>query len=116
VLQGIDRDFSAGRVIARFEYARGIVINAEDALRPLTHDAPDRNEDGLYNPYKLPFKDLAVIQEKHTSVGWGDTSPSGDAGEIAAFGPGKEILKPFVRNTDMHYLMLEAAAVPAKYR
>ncbi len=116
VLQGIDRDFSAGRVIERFEYAQGIVINAEDAIRLLTHYVTDRNEDGLYNPYKLPFKDLAVIQEKHTSVGWGGTSHSGDHVEIAAFGPGKELLKPFVRNTDMHYLMLEAAAVPAKYR
>lgn len=116
VLQGIDRDFSAGKVIERLEHAQGIVINAVDAMRLLTHYVTDRNEDGLYNPYKLPFKDLAVIQEKHTSVGWGSMGHSGDHVEVAAFGPGKELLKPFVRNTDMHYLMLEAAAVPAKFR
>src|SRR5690554_1533333 len=116
VLQGIDRDFSAGRVIERLEHAQGIVINAEDAMRLLTHYVTDRNEDGLYNPYKLPFRDLAIIQEKHTSVSWGSMSHSGDHVEIAAFGPGKELLKPFVRNTDMHYLMLEVADVPARYR
>lgn len=116
VLQGIDRDFSAGKVIERFEYAQGIVLNAEDVMRLLTYYVTDRNEDGLYNPYKLPFRELALIQEKHTNVGWGATGHSGDHVEIAAFGPGKELLKPFNRNTDMHYLMLEAAGVPAKYR
>ncbi len=116
VLQGIDRDFSAKQIIERFEYAQGVVLNAEEVMRLLTHYVTDRNEDGLYNPYKLPFKDLAMIQTKYTNIGWAGTSHSGDHVEIAAFGPGKELLKPFNRNTDMHYLMLEAAGVPAKYR
>lgn len=116
VLQGIDRDFSAGKVQERIEHAQGIVINAEDAIRLLSHYVTDRNEDGLYNPYRLPFHELSDIQRKFTNVGWAGSDHSADHVEVAAFGPGKDLLKPFVRNTDMHHLMLEAAAVPSRYR
>ena len=34
---------------------------------------------------------------------------SGDHVELAMYGPGSELLKPFVKNTDLHYLMLEAS-------
>lgn len=114
VLQGIDRDFTARQVVERIEYAQGIVIKAEDAIRLLSHYVTDRNEDGLYNPYKLPFADFADIQQRYTSVGWASTGHSGDHVEIAAYGAGSELLKPFVRNTDMHDLMLEAAGVLQK--
>lgn len=113
ILQGIDRDFSASKVRERIEHAHGYGINAEEAIRLLSHYVTDRNEDGLYNPYKLPFAELAEIQRRYTGVGWGGTGHSGDHVEIAAYGLGRELLKPFVRNTDMHYLMLEAAAVRA---
>lgn len=111
VLQGIDRDFTANQVRERIEHAQGYAINANEAIRLLSHYVTDRNEDGLYNPYKLPFAELADIQRKYTSVGWASNGHSGDHVEVAAYGPGSDLLKPFVRNTDMHYLMLEAAAV-----
>lgn len=116
VLQGIDRDFNAAQVRERLEYAQGIEINAEEALRLLSHYVTDRNEDGLYNPYRLPFAELAAIQQRFTSVGWGSMGHSGDMVEIAAFGPGKELIQAFNRNTDMHHVMLEAANVSAKFR
>jgi alkaline phosphatase len=31
------------------------------------------------------------------------------------FGPGSDKLKPFVKNTDLHYMMLEAAEVENKF-
>jgi alkaline phosphatase len=31
------------------------------------------------------------------------------------FGPGSERLKPFMKNTDMHYFMLEVAEVENKF-
>ena len=111
VLQGIERDFTASQVRERIEYAQGYAINANEAIRLLSHYVTDRNEEGLYNPYKLPFADFADIQRKYTSVGWASNGHSGDHVEIAAYGAGKELLKPFVRNTDMHYMMLDAAAV-----
>lgn len=111
VLQGIDRDFTAAQVIERIEHAQGIAINADEAMQLLTHYVTDRNEEGLYNPYKLPFAVLAGIQRRYTMVGWGGMVHSGDHVEVAAYGVGKELLKPFIRNTDLHYLMLEAAEV-----
>lgn len=111
VLQGIDRDFSAGKVIERLEHAQGYAIKAEDAIRLLAHYVTDRDEDGLYNPYKLPFSDLAKIQEAYTSVGWASMNHTGDYVEVAAYGVGKELLKPFMRNTEMHNLLLDAAKV-----
>lgn len=111
VLQGIDRDFTANQVRERIEHAQGYAINANEAIGLLSHYVTDRDEDGLYNPYKLPFADFADIQRKYTSVGWASTGHSGDHVEIAAYGAGRELLKPFVRNTDLHYLMLEAVGV-----
>ena len=40
---------------------------------------------------------------------------SADYVELAMFGPGSEFLKPFVKNTDLHYLMLFAAEVENKF-
>lgn len=111
VLQGIDRDFTANQVRERIEHAQGYAINASDAIRLLSHYVTDRDEDGLYNPYKLPFADFADIQRKYTSVGWASTGHSGDHVEIAAYGAGRESLKPFVRNTDLHHLMLAVTGV-----
>lgn len=116
VLQGIDRDFNASQVVERIEHAHGIVINAEEAIQLLSHYVTDRNEDGLYNPYKLPFKQFADIQRRFTSVGWAGSDHSGDHVEVAAFGAGKEMLPGFLRNTDMHQLLLEVADVPNRYR
>ena len=36
---------------------------------------------------------------------------SADYSETAMFGPGSHLLKPYLKNTDLHYLMLEAAEV-----
>ena len=69
--------------------------------------------EGLYNPRKLPFKLLAEIQFRHTSVGWGSMGHSADYVELAMYGPGAELLKPFVKNTDLHNLMLKATGVLA---
>ncbi|MFC3199726.1 alkaline phosphatase [Parapedobacter deserti] len=114
VLQGIDRDFTAAQVRERIEHAQGYAISANEAIQLLAHYVTDRNEDGLYNPYKLPFADLAAIQQKYTAIAWASTGHSGDHVEVAAFGPGQELLKPFVRNTDMHNLLLEASGVAVR--
>ncbi|MGK6350862.1 alkaline phosphatase [Parapedobacter sp. DT-150] len=114
VLQGIDRDFTASQVRERIEHAQGYAISANEAIQLLAHYVTDRNEDGLYNPYKLPFADFADIQRKYTAISWASNGHSGDHVEIAAYGVGRELLKPFVRNTEMHNLMLEAAGVKTK--
>src|SRR5690606_34894112 len=111
VLQGIDRDFTANQVRERIEHAQGYAISANEAIRLLAHYVTDRNEEGLYNPYILQFCECTYFQRNYSGVSWASDGHSGDHVEIAAYGPGSELLKPFVRNTDMHYLMLDAAAV-----
>ena len=65
--------------------------------------------------YKLPFKEFAVFSAEHTSVAFGGMDHSADFTELAMFGPGSERLKPFMKNTDMHYFMLEVAEVENKF-
>ena len=65
----------------------------------------------MYNSRHLPFKFMAEIQKQHNSVGWISKHHSSDYAEIAIYGPGSDLLKPFIKNTELHYLMLEAAEV-----
>ncbi|UUV21061.1 alkaline phosphatase [Paenimyroides aestuarii] len=74
-----------------------------------------KGDDGLYNYKHLPFKALAEIQKKYNSVGWISMDHSADYVEVAMFGPGNHLHKPFMKNTDMHYLLLDAAEVENKF-
>ena len=75
----------------------------------------EKNEEGLYNYKNLPYRAFSEMQKKHNNVGWISMDHSGDHVELAMYGPGSELLKPFVKNTDLHYLMLEAAEVENKF-
>lgn len=105
ILNGIHKDFSARQVVDRIEYAQSWIAKEEEAAELLKHYT-SLDESGLYNPRKLPFRYLAQIQEPHTSVGWAAMDHSADYVELAMFGPGSELLKPFVKNTDLHNFML----------
>jgi alkaline phosphatase len=95
--------------------ANGSSISEEDAKTLLTYyEGISKDEGGLYNYRKLPFKAFAEIQKKTNSVGWISMDHSADYVELAMFGPGSDLLKPFIKNTDLHYLMLQAAEVENK--
>lgn len=98
------------------EFANGATVNDEDAKTVLSYyDGLHKEEGGLYNYRKLPFKAFAEMQQKTNSVGWISMDHSADYVELAMFGPGSELLKPFIKNTDLHYLMLQAAEVENKF-
>jgi alkaline phosphatase len=63
----------------------------------------------------MPFKVFSEMQKKSNAVGWISMDHSADYVELAAYGPGSQLLKPFVKNTDLHYLMLAAAEVENKF-
>ncbi|WP_442588986.1 alkaline phosphatase [Pedobacter sp. AW31-3R] len=107
ILNSIRRNDSAKQVIEKIEAGQKLVLTHPEATALLAH-YHTLDEDGLYNPKKLPFKLLAEMQFKHTSVGWGSMGHSADYVELAMYGPGSELLKPFVKNTDLHNLMLKA--------
>ncbi len=110
ILRGIDHAFTSAKVIERIEFAQGYAIKKEEAELLLSHYT-SKNESGIYNPYKLPFKQLAVIQSAYTNVSFASMDHSADYVELAMFGPGSEMLNPFVKNSDLHAFMLTATEV-----
>ena len=116
ILNQIKPDFTTGKVRELIEYANGTAVTAEEAQTLLNYYTDLKKEDGgLYNYRKLPFRAFAEIQKSYNSVGWISMDHSADYVELAMYGPGSELLKPFVKNTDLHYLMLEAAEVENKF-
>ena len=115
ILNGIGIETSIPQILERVEHANKIVISTSEAQSLSNYYLNIKLEDGLYNPKHLPYKVFADIQRKSNSVGWSSMDHSSDYCEIAMFGPGKQLLKPFIKNTDLHYMMLEAAEVENKY-
>lgn len=107
VLTGLKANPTAAQLTERLEFAQGYAITNEEA-QSLVDAYKGLSEEDLYNPYKLPFEDLALIQRKYTSVHFADLHHSSDFVEVAAYGPGSELLNPFVMNTELHNLMLNA--------
>lgn len=113
ILNGITNQFSVAQVRERIEAAQSIAITNEEAASLLSHYTK-ADETGIYNPRNLPFKQLAMIQSQYTGISWASMDHSGDHVELAAYGPGSNLIKPFVKNTDLHYIMLQAAEVENK--
>jgi alkaline phosphatase len=90
--------------------AQGIVINLEEATN-LVKSINALSLDEMKKPHKLPFEQLANIQRNYTSVGWISMDHSADYVELTMFGPGSEMLKPFVNNYELHDFMLAATQV-----
>jgi alkaline phosphatase len=112
VLKNVRKTDSPSRLIDQIRAAQGYTITKDEAGEILSHYA-DLSNDGLYNDYKLPYRQLAQIQQNYTSVYWSGMSHSADYVELTMFGPGSELLGSFVQNTDLHNLMLQATGVNA---
>lgn len=110
ILNGITKDFTAAQVVERVEAAQGIVLKADEAQSLLSHYT-QLDETGVYNPRKLPFRQLAQLQTAHTSVGWAGIDHSADFVELAMLGPGSEALPALVKNVDLHPFLLKATGV-----
>lgn len=115
ILNSFNANTTVSQVRETMQMATGTPMNEENAKTILGYYTGIQKEDGLYNYKKIPFEALAQMQKKTTSVGWISMDHTADFVELAAFGPGSELLKPFVKNTDLHYLMLQAAEVENKF-
>lgn len=111
ILNGIGRETTLSQIRERIYYANKIALSETEAKSLLSYYKNLQTEDGLYNPRHLPFKTLAEIQKQHNLVGWISMQHSADYVELAMYGPGSQLLNSFIRNTDLHDLMLEAAEV-----
>ena len=116
VLNQIKPTDSVSKVREIIDATNGWKISDDDAQTILGfYNGLEKEDGGLYNYKKVPFEKFAQIQKKSTSVGWISMDHSADYVELAMFGPGSELLKPFIKNTDLHYLMLQAAEVENKF-
>lgn len=115
ILNSISPQSTVKQVHEIIEYANGKTISDDEAKTVLSYYDGLHKEDGLYNYKKLPYKAFSEMQQKTNSVGWISMDHSADYVELAMFGPGSDLLKPFVKNTDLHYLMLQAAEVENKF-
>jgi len=111
ILNGFGKETTINQIKERIDYANNFGVTNGEARLILNYYTNIKSEDGLYNARHLPFNALAEIQKQHNSVGWISMKHSSDYVELAMFGPGSDLLKPFIKNTDLHFLMLEAAEV-----
>lgn len=110
ILNGIKKTDSAALVIDRIYEALGLKITDKEASTILSHYESLEN-DGIYNAYKLPYKQLGVILQNYISIGWSGMDHSAEFVELGMFGPHSEALPQFIKNTDLHYFMLQAAGM-----
>ena len=116
LLNEIHSNFTVTQVRDLIAATNGAPVSEEDAKTILSYyDGLHKEEGGLYNYKKLPYKAFSEMQKKTNSVGWISMEHSGDYVELAAFGPGSDMIKQFMKNTDLHYLMLTAAEVENKF-
>lgn len=110
ILNSIQPGFSTSKLIDLIAAAQGYAITTDEAKSLLAH-YEKLDGGGIYNKRKLPFQLLGHLQENYTAVAWGSMEHSADYVELAAFGPGSTLMKSFVRNTELHNLMLNATGV-----
>ncbi|PWN67177.1 alkaline phosphatase [Chryseobacterium oncorhynchi] len=111
ILNKIHKDFSIKDIKEWIYEGNKLTLNDDEAKHLLSFYNGLEKEEGLYNYKKLPFKLYSEIQKSRNSVGWISMDHSGDYVEVAAYGPGSELLLPFIKNTDLHYLMLKASSI-----
>jgi len=110
ILNNVKPDFTPASLIELINNAQGYSISTEQAKTLLTH-YQTLDGGGVYNARKLPFELLGKIQQDYTAIGWGSMEHSADYVELAAYGPGSTLMNSFVRNTELHNLMLNATGV-----
>ncbi|MFP3831448.1 alkaline phosphatase [Chryseobacterium sp. SIMBA_028] len=111
ILNKIHKDFSIKDIKDWIYEGNKLILNDDEAKHLLSFYNGLEKEEGLYNYKKLPFKLYSEIQKSRNSVGWISMDHSGDYVEVAAYGPGSELLQPFIKNTDLHYFMLKASSI-----
>lgn len=112
ILNTLDADQSIHQIIDYIEEANGFAISRNEAFELLGYyNGLEKQDDGLYNYKKLPYKLLADIQKKYTNVQWMGDNHTADYVELAMYGPGSEELSPFMRNTDLHHFLLDVTNI-----
>jgi alkaline phosphatase len=110
VMEGLKSNWQVAEIRQRLQFAQGLEISETDARVLHEHIAPLAAEEKA-DPRKMPYAKLAKIQQALTGIGWAGDDHSGDFVELTLLGPGSELLPSFIRNCDLHRLLLNATGV-----
>jgi alkaline phosphatase len=110
VFKQVNRNITSKQFIELIEFAQATVLTNDEA-KSITDKINRLSEEEVKKYSKLPFETLAEIQKKYTSVGWVSTDHTADYVELTMYGPGSEMLKPFVKNYELHNFMLVVCGV-----
>jgi alkaline phosphatase len=111
IFKGYTSELTPKQLIERIEYASNVLLTNDEATH-LIQLIKENRTDGVYNPYKFPFQQLAKYQSTHTSIGWAGKDHSSDHVELCMFGPGSEQLPAFIRNYEIHNYLLTISGLP----
>ena len=114
LLSKIDQSFSEKKIIDHIKEFQGVNMSAGDVSTLMDH-FKEVVPGALYNESHLPFYEYGRLLGKYTDVQWAGMNHTGDYVELTMFGPGSETLKPFVKNYELHNLMLKAAEMPTHF-
>jgi alkaline phosphatase len=116
LLNQVTKNTTPNQLQELVDYANGFKLTDEEVTKILGYyNGLEKPEEGLYNYKHVPLNYYSEIQKIRNAVGWISNEHTGDYVELAMYGPGSELLKPFVKNTDLHYLMLQAAEIENKF-
>ena len=106
ILNQLDASFNSSKLIDLVNAAQGFTLSQDEAQQILRYYQGSESKG-------VPVDVFARIASKYTGVAFGSTGHSSDFVELTMYGPGAEQLPQFVKNTDLHNFMLDAAAVNA---
>ncbi len=109
ILSELDGGSPTSAIRERVEFATKIAISNEEAADLKT--ALAGNFKTIYKPMSDAPEVLGQIMTNHTKTGFIGDNHTSDYVELAMVGPGNESLPAFMRNTDMHHFLLQAAGV-----
>ncbi len=113
ILNSFNANTTDKELITTIQEKQGYILTTAEA-KYLLLNYKGIAQEGIYNPAQLPFRPLAEMQLNHNAVGWMSGEHTGDFVELAMYGPGSESMPGFMKNTDMHTFLLNAADVPNK--
>lgn len=105
ILNQVKKGDSTSKIIEVHEAATTIALKQEDAV------ALKEALDAMPEKGMPPFQLLGKLQGKYIDVHWMGTNHTSDFVELSMFGPGSELLKPFVKNTELHNYMLNVCGL-----
>lgn len=110
VLERLDARSSVNEIRSRVEEATEIQITTHQATT--LQQALRGTYEALYHPMMSnPQATLGQILANYLSINWTGTNHTADYVELAAFGPGSEMIDGFIINTELFHVMLKATQI-----